>query len=89
VVFFLGHLTPLMVQVSQRGLPLVRFMAGVFDTVLPGLEFFDVGPAIVRDTPPPPGEFAVYVGSAALYAVVYTAIALLFGLILFEDRDLA
>jgi len=89
VVFFLGHLTPLMVQVSQRGLPLVRFMAGVFDTVLPGLEFFDVGPAVVRDTPPPPGEFAVYVGSAALYAVLYTAIALLFGLILFEDRDLA
>jgi hypothetical protein len=29
------------------------------------------------------------VGSVAGYAVLYTAIALLFGLILFEDRDLA
>ena len=31
----------------------------------------------------------INVGSVAAYAVLYTAIALIFGLILFEDRDLA
>lgn len=89
VIFFLGHLTPLLAQVSQDKLPLVRFMAQLFDTVLPGLDFFDLGPTIVRDVPPAPGPFAFYVASVALYAVLYTAISLLFGLILFEDRDLA
>jgi hypothetical protein len=89
VIFFLGHLTPLLVQASQGSIQMVKFMAQLFDTVLPGLEFFDVGPAIVRDTPPPLAEFSAYVGSVALYAALYTGIALLFGLILFEDRDLA
>lgn len=89
VIFFLGHLTPLLAQVSQAKLALVQFMGQLFDTLLPGLDFFDLGPAIVRDTPPPTGPFSIYVGTVALYAIIYTAIALLFGLILFEDRDLA
>ena len=37
----------------------------------------------------PPDEFALYTLSVTLYALLYTGIALLFGLILFEDRDLA
>ncbi len=92
VFYFLGHLTPILIQVSRgRGgaLRLVEFMAQVFDTILPGLEHFSLGAVIVRDAPLPPGQFALYTGSVSLYAVMYTAIALLFGLILFEDRDLA
>jgi hypothetical protein len=50
---------------------------------------FDMGPAVVRYAPLPPDEFALYTANVAVYAVIYTAIALLFGLILFEDRDLA
>ena len=38
-------------QVSQNSYAMVRFMAQLFDTLLPGLEFFNLGPAIVRDTP--------------------------------------
>jgi ABC-type transport system involved in multi-copper enzyme maturation permease subunit len=89
LIFFLGHLAPIMTAVSREGNPLVKFTADVFGTVLPGLEYFDMGPAIVRDNPLPLGEFALYTLNVSLYAVVYTVIALLFGLILFEDRDLA
>jgi ABC-type transport system involved in multi-copper enzyme maturation permease subunit len=93
VFYFLGHLTPILKAVSQSratlGNALVNFMAQLFDTLLPGLELFDMSPAIVRETPLPPGGFALYTMNVSLYAVMYTAIALLFGLILFEDRDLA
>jgi len=89
VIFFLGNLTPVLVQVSQKQFPLVRFVAQLFDTLLPSLEFFNLGPAIARDVPPDPGPFAFYLGSVVLYSLLYTTIALLVGLILFEDRDLA
>jgi ABC-type transport system involved in multi-copper enzyme maturation permease subunit len=92
VFYFLGHLTPILISVSRgRGgaFRLVEFMAQVFDTVLPGLEHFGLGAVIVRDAPLPAGQFALYTTEVSLYALMYTAIALLFGLILFEDRDLA
>jgi hypothetical protein len=88
VIFFLGHLTHILVIVSGQN-KLISFVARFFDNVLPGLEYFDLGPILVRDLPPDPQPFAVYMGSVVLYAVLYSIIALLFGLILFEDRDLA
>ncbi|MBY0523805.1 MAG: ABC transporter permease [Gemmataceae bacterium] len=104
LLFFLGNLAPVLVEVSRRlqrehvgthqgqtsaTLDLVQFMARLFDTVLPALEYFNLGPAIVRDRPLPIVDYGWYVGSVVVYALLYTAIALLFGLILFEDRDLA
>lgn len=90
VVFLLGNLTPALVSSSQQTAnKLVRFIAQLFDTILPSLEFFNLGPAIARDTPLPPREFAAYLGTVLLYATMYTLIALFVGLILFEDRDLA
>jgi ABC-type transport system involved in multi-copper enzyme maturation permease subunit len=89
VIFFLGHLTPILAQVSAGKYALVSFTAQLFGTLLPGLEFFSMGQAVVREAPLPAGQFALYTGWVSLYAVMYTAIALLFGLILFEDRDLA
>jgi ABC-type transport system involved in multi-copper enzyme maturation permease subunit len=104
VAFFLGHLAPVLVQVasnwqarfaaenygqSSAAIDLVQFMARLFDTVLPALQYFNLGPAIVRDQPLPVVEYGWYVASVVLYSMLYTAIALLLGLILFEDRDLA
>jgi len=89
LVFFLGHLTNLMVQVSYGRFALVNFIARFFNIILPGLDYFDYGPVVVRDIPPDPGRFLIYLSSVMLYAVVYSVIALLLGLILFEDRDLA
>ena len=89
VVFFLGHLTPIMMEVTRTGYKLIYFMAQLFDTVLPGLDLFDASSAVIRDVPLPAGAYALYTLNVALYAVTYTIITLLFGLILFEDRDLA
>jgi hypothetical protein len=98
-VYFLGHLTPVLVQIAQHhyandvaGLPvsqMLSFMAQLFDALLPGLDFFSLGPAVVREAPLPMVPFLLYVGSVVLYGVLYTLIALVFGLVLFEDRDLA
>ena len=87
VVYFLGHLTPIMTEVSNN--PLIRFFAQLFALLLPGLDYFDVGPAIVREVPLDPERYTIYTMNVGLYALMYTAIAILVGLILFEDRDVA
>jgi ABC-type transport system involved in multi-copper enzyme maturation permease subunit len=89
IIFFLGHLTHVLVVVSSGRNTLVNFIARFFDNVLPGLEYFDYGPVVIRDVGLDPGRFSVYLGTIVAYAVLYSIIALLFGLILFEDRDLA
>ena len=87
VIYFLGHLTPIMTEVSNN--PLIRFFAQLFALLLPGLDYFDVGPAIVREVPLDPERYAIYTLNVGLYALMYTAIANVVGLILFEDRDVA
>jgi len=98
VFFFLSHLTPVLLALASRGQKdnpnstvsrLVGFVARVFDTILPDLGSFAMNPALLSDAPPPAGLFFQYVASVSLYGVLYTAIVLLLGLILFEDRDLA
>ncbi len=95
-VYFFGHLAPVVVRVTENSANsqatssrLIRFLAQTFDTLLPALEFFKMGPAIVRDTPLDLWSFAAYVGTVGGYSLLYTTIALLIGLLLFEDRDLA
>jgi ABC-type transport system involved in multi-copper enzyme maturation permease subunit len=89
VIFLAGRLTPVLEQVAAGKLELVKFTAQLFDTLLPAFDLFNLGPVIVRDTPPQPGPYLTYLALVAGYAVLYTTISLLFGLILFEDRDLA
>lgn len=87
-VFFLGHLTPILVDVSeQAGVnELVRFMARLFQWVLPSLEFFNAGPAIATGALIP---WAGYVLPALVYCVLYSGAALFFAFLLFENRDVA
>ena len=89
VVYFLGHLTSILTEVTASGNPLIHFLAQLFDTVLPTLDLFDAGPAVIRDIPLPFVQYSLYAGQVTIYGLVYTSITLLFGLILFEDRDLA
>lgn len=98
VVYVFAHLTPVLVIIARRRQEispgsttprLLGFVAQVFDTILPDLGSFRVDPALLSDVPPPPGPFFNYVVSVSVYGVVYAAIVLLLGLILFEDRDLA
>jgi hypothetical protein len=98
VLFFLAHLAPVLVSIgyeAQRTHPgaavsqILYFMAQLFDLVLPNLESFRLEPALLQEMPIPPLVFTQYLASVTLYGVLYTSIVLLFGLILFEDRDLA
>jgi hypothetical protein len=96
VVFFLGHLAPVVVRVTDSaggdnstGMGLVGFLGKLFDVLLPALEFFNMGPAIIRESPLELWQFAGYALTVFGYAIIYTAIALIVGLLLFEDRDLA
>ncbi len=102
-IYFLAHLSPHLVQIGARaqaqpddstssqllGSTVLNFVAQVFDTLLPALEFFRVSPRLVGDSPPEPGVYAYYLGSVLFYGILYSAIVLFMGLILFEDRDLA
>lgn len=94
LIYFLGHLAPVIVQVTRAGdqgtaLGLVGFLGQLFDVLLPALEFFNMGPAIIRESPLDLWQFSGYVATVFGYAALYTTIALLVGLLLFEDRDLA
>ena len=95
LVFLLGHLAPVVVQVTQQakgggvGVDLIAFLGNLFDALLPSLESFNMGRAIIRESPLDLWQFGGYVLTVTGYSLIYTTIALLFGLLLFEDRDLA
>jgi ABC-type transport system involved in multi-copper enzyme maturation permease subunit len=84
-VYALGHLVPMIVQSSVGKFAIVRFVGKLFATLLPVLEHFTIDAAVAGGVPVPWG----YLGWAAVYAGLYSAIALLVALVLFQDRDLA
>jgi ABC-type transport system involved in multi-copper enzyme maturation permease subunit len=94
-VYLFGHLAPVVADATARyrggnaGTALVGFLANVFNVFLPALEYFNLGPAIIRDTPLDLLPFALYSLTVFGYSVIYTAIVLVVGLLLFEDRDLS
>lgn len=85
-IFFLGHLTPILVEVGGKSNELVSFMAQLFQLILPSLEFFNASPAISTGAVIP---WTGYVLPALGYCVMYSGMALFFAFLLFEDRDLA
>jgi hypothetical protein len=95
LVFLLGHLSPVLVQVTSESdaqgtaVALINFIARLMNAVFPALDYFDMGPAIIRDLQLQFKEFVWYVITVTFYSVIYTAIGLVIGLLLFEDRDVA
>ncbi|MAR13799.1 MAG: hypothetical protein CL681_27970 [Blastopirellula sp.] len=86
-IYVLGHLTPLLVQSAAVGdqFEVVMFVAQLIATVLPNLEHFDMQAAITSGRSVP----MMYLAWSSVYCLVYSLIALLLSLILFEDRDVA
>lgn len=85
-VFFMGHLTSILVATTKGKNELISFMAQLFKMVLPFLEFFNAGPSISTGAMIP---WVHYVLPAAFYSVLYSGAAILLAFVLFEDRDLA
>jgi hypothetical protein len=86
-IWALGHLTPQLVQsqVVAESLPPVIFFSKMIATVFPVLDHFDVQASVAGGRIVP----LAYLGWAFVYAAIYSTIAMLLALTLFEDRDLA
>jgi hypothetical protein len=96
VVYYLANLAPILVLSTRPGDPakagpvqkLLHFTAQTFDTLLPGLELFRVRPTLVDESTLPMGQYMEHVGAVTFYGVLFSAVVLLVGLVLFEDRDI-
>jgi ABC-type transport system involved in multi-copper enzyme maturation permease subunit len=84
-VYVLGHLVPVLANSAVGQIEFVRFVANLLAAVLPVLDHFNISAGISggQDVP------FVYLAWAALYCLIYSAVAMLVALLLFEDRDLA
>jgi ABC-type transport system involved in multi-copper enzyme maturation permease subunit len=100
VVYVLSHLTPILVQTTEYqaqtqlktgGITpvtkLLLFVSHAFDWIFPSLQL--TKPTLISDVPIAFGDLALYSASVFFYALIYTVLVLIFGLVLFEDRDLA
>ena len=84
-IYVLGHLGPLIVQSAVGQNEFVAFFGQLIALVLPVLDHFNIQAAVAGGKHVPPD----YLAWALLYCVLYSTVAMLLALILFEDRDLA
>ncbi|MDA7951193.1 MAG: ABC transporter permease [Pirellulaceae bacterium] len=84
-IYALGHLTPTIMQSSDQMFSGVKFIGQLFASVLPVLDHFNIQAVVAsgRDIP------MIYLLWMALYTILYSTIALMLALFLFEERDLA
>jgi ABC-type transport system involved in multi-copper enzyme maturation permease subunit len=84
-IYLLGHLTPLIVQSSVGQVVFVQFFGQLIATVFPVLDHFNIQAAVAAGAAVP----IVYLFWSLVYCLIYSIIAMLLALVLFEDRDLA
>jgi ABC-type transport system involved in multi-copper enzyme maturation permease subunit len=84
-IYVLGHLVPILANSAVGRNEYVRFVADLQAAVFPVLDYFNVSAGISTDHAVP----LLYLGWAGLYCFLYSCVAMLVALLLFEDRDLA
>ncbi len=84
-IYVLGHLVPILANSAVGQIEFVRFVANLLAAILPVLDHFNVSAGISTGQEVP-GEYLAWAG---LYCLVYSSVAMLLALLLFEDRDLA
>lgn len=85
-VYVLGHLVPMLVVSSATdSYGFINFTGQLFAAILPVLDHFESEAAVATDTAIP----LTYIAWAGGYCLLYSTVAMLVGLTLFEDRDLA
>ncbi len=84
-IYVLGHLVPMLAKSAIGQISTVSFIANLLAAVLPVLDHFNMYGAIASSEPVP----LAYLGWASLYCLLYSTVAMLVALLLFEGRDLA
>lgn len=84
-IYVLGNLVPTLANTAVGQMPMVPFVADLLSTILPVLDHFDSYGAISTGKSVP----LEVIAWSAFYCMVYSTVAMLFALLLFEDRDLA
>jgi ABC-type transport system involved in multi-copper enzyme maturation permease subunit len=84
-IYVLGHLVPVLANSAVGQIEFVRFVANLLAAVLPVLEHFNISASISTGQTVPWD----YIAWGGLYCLIYSAVAMLVALLLFEDRDLA
>ena len=84
-IYLLGHLIPLIVQSSSGQIEFVQFFGQLIGTILPVLDHFNIQAAVAAGAVVP----YEYLGWTFVYCSIFSVIAMLLALVLFEDRDLA
>ncbi len=84
-IYALGHLVPLLANSAVGKSEFVQFVADLQATIFPVLDHFNISAGISAGVPLP----WTYIGWDALYCLLYSTVAMLVALLLFEDRDLA
>jgi ABC-type transport system involved in multi-copper enzyme maturation permease subunit len=84
-IFVVGHITSKLVATGAISNEIVEFMAKLFATILPNLDYYSAYTAVATGGDIPPA----YLLAAFAYSVAYGSAMILLSFILFEDRDLA
>jgi ABC-type transport system involved in multi-copper enzyme maturation permease subunit len=84
-IYVLGHLVPILADSAVGQIEFVRFVANLLAAILPVLDHFNISAGISTGQQVP----GIYLAWAGLYCLIYSAVAMLVALLLFEDRDLA
>jgi len=84
LIFFIGHMQRLIGDVLQEATGvLLRYAGVVFATILPNLENFDARSSVIQGT-----EISFkYLASNTGYAVLYAALVLFIGKLIFEKKE--
>jgi ABC-type transport system involved in multi-copper enzyme maturation permease subunit len=84
-IYVLGHLVPALAKSAVGQNEYIRFFADLQAAIFPVLDHFNIAAGISTGQHVP----IVYLAWTALYCLLYSAVAMLVALLLFEDRDLA
>jgi len=84
-IYALGNLVPVIVARTADRFPIVNFAGQLFAAIFPMVDYFNMESAISNDKTVP----LEYMGATLLYCVLYSTMAMLLALLLFEDRDVA
>jgi ABC-type transport system involved in multi-copper enzyme maturation permease subunit len=84
-IYVLGHLVPILANSAVGQIEFVRFVANLLAAILPVLDHFNISAGISTGQEAP----MEYLAWAGLYCLIYSSVAMLLALWLFEDRDLA